>query len=1032
MSEQILKALMELFALIVKQDNGVLMNERKYVSDFLDKQLTSETVKEYLALFDEHAGPVMHNSALKEASSPSVKDSVKIFGICKKINRTLNQEQKVVVLMRLLELVNTSGEFTLQRLNIINTVAEVFKISTTEFIAIEQFVKNDKAEDLINPAILFLNPEDQKCDLCKKMTSGYQNTSIVILRVPSVDLYFIRYISKDQLYLNGLPIRSGQVYTFAKGGSVKSQQGHSLYYSDISSKFLEDINFHKISFTVENLSYYFMEGRPAINNVSFSVEEGKLIGIMGASGSGKTTLMNLMSGIQKPTSGSVRINGLDVSKDNTVLEGVFGYVPQDDLLIEDLTVFENLYYAACQCFKDKTKEEIGILVDHTLSNLGLFEKRELKVGSPFNKVISGGQRKRLNIALELIREPLVLFLDEPTSGLSSRDSENLMDLIRDLTLKGKVVFTVIHQPSSEIFKMFDKVIILDQGGCMAYFGNPVDSVIYFKTLDSQINSNQGECPSCGNVNPEIIFNIIETQVVDEFGKYTEKRKVKPSEWAAAYNSHHLFTPLPEIEESPHKNLQRPNLFRQFQIYFSRDLRSKIANRQYVLLTLLEAPILGFVLSFIIRYIPDPDSKLYIFSENENIPIYIFMSLIVALFLGLTISAEEIFRDRKILKREHFLNLSRHSYLLSKVAILILISAVQSLLFVLIANPILGIKGMYFNYWLALFTTAFCANMIGLNISASFNSAITIYIVIPLLIIPMMVLSGAMFSFDKLNRKIGNVEKVPLIAELMPTRWTYEALIVTQFKDNKYSKTQFTKEGETYYDLQKKISEADFNKVHRLKALRDAIQISVIEFRSNPKNLGNSQDIILKKPTRKFSRLLLLQNELIKMASVYHLPSFNYMSALTPYEFNPVVADSLMKYLDRLDRKFSYMSNHSSDKRDIFYNLNDLRLKKLENDYYNYKLLELVTKPYERKKILLYNNSIIQNTDPVYLDPYHNGFLAFRTHFYAPAKYIFGIKTDTFVFNISLVLIVSIAFYFVLYFELLGKTVRFFENLKFRK
>ena len=284
-----------------------------------------------------------------------------------------------------------------------------------------------------------------------------------------------------------------------------------------------------------------MEGHPAINNVSFSVEEGKLIGIMGASGSGKTTLMNLMSGMQKPTSGSIKINGLDVSEDNTELEGVFGYVPQDDLLIEDLTVFENLYFAACQCFNDKSKKKLETLVDHTLSNLGLFEKRELKVGSPFNKVISGGQRKRLNIALELIREPLVLFLDEPTSGLSSRDSEILMDLLRDLTLKGKLIFTVIHQPSSEIFKMFDKVIILDQGGCMAYFGNPVDSVIYFKTLDAQINSNQGECPSCGNVNPETIFNIIETQVVDEFGKYTEKRKVKPKEWAATYNSKHPFT-----------------------------------------------------------------------------------------------------------------------------------------------------------------------------------------------------------------------------------------------------------------------------------------------------------------------------------------------------------------------------------------------------------------------------------------------------------------------------------------------------------
>ena len=1032
MSEEILKALMELFALIVKQDRGILLNEREYVSGFLNKQLTSDAVKEYLTLFDEHAGPVMQKSNISEPTAPSVKDSVKILGICKKINRTLNQEQKVVVLMRLYELVNTDRQFTLQRMNIINTVAEVFKISVPEFAAIEQFVKNNSPEDLVNPAILFLAPGDEKCDLCKKMVTGYQNTRIIIIRIASVDLYFIKYISNDQLYLNGLPIRSGQVYTFAKGGSIKSQQGHSIYYSDISSSFLSDIIIHKISFTVENLSYQFREGHAAVDNVSFSVEEGKLIGIMGASGSGKTTLMNLMSGIQKPSSGSVKINGLDVAKDNIELEGVLGYVPQDDLLIEDLTVFENLFFAASQCFKDKSRLEISELVDHTLSNLGILEKRELKVGSPFNKVISGGQRKRLNIALELIREPLVLFLDEPTSGLSSRDSENLMDLLRDLTLKGKLVFTVIHQPSSEIFKMFDKVIILDQGGCMAYFGNPVDSVIYFKTLDAQINSNQGECPSCGNVNPETIFNIIETQVVDEFGKYTEKRKVKPGEWASTYNSKHPFVKVPEIKEPPHKSLQRPGLLKQFQIYFSRDLKSKISNSQYVLLTLLEAPILGFVLSFIIRYIPDPDSDIYIFRENENIPIYIFMSLIVALFLGLTISAEEIFRDRKILKREHFLNLSRNSYLISKVAILILISSIQTLLFVFIANPILAIKGMYFHYWLALFTTAFCANMIGLNISASFNSAITIYIVIPLLIIPMMVLSGAMFSFDKLNRKIGNVDKVPLIAEMMPTRWTYEALIVSQFKDNKYSQTKFTREGDTYYDLEKKKSEAEFNKVHRIKALREALETTFFEYRSNPKNFGNNEDLLLRKSTRKFTKLQLLKNELEKMSAVYHVPAFNYIKDLTPYEFNPGIGDSLTKYLDRMDKMFNRISNIVSDRKDSFYNMNDLKLKKIEDDYYNDKLLEIVTKPYERKKILVYNNTLVQNTDPIYLDPYKKGILNFRTHFYAPSKYIFRIKTDTFIFNISLVLLSSVFLYLALYFELLGRAVRFFENLKFRK
>jgi hypothetical protein len=355
-----------------------------------------------------------------------------------------------------------------------------------------------------------------------------------------------------------------------------------------------------------------------------------------------------------------------------------------------------------------------------------------------------------------------------------------------------------------------------------------------------------------------------------------------------------------------------------------------------------------------------------------------------------------------------------------------------MLFVVIANPILAIKGMYFHYWLALFTTAFCANMIGLNISASFNSAITIYIVIPLLIIPMMVLSGAMFSFDKLNRKIGNVDKVPMIAEFMPTRWTYEALIVSQFKDNKYSRTRFTKEGETYYDLQKKISEADFNKVHRIKALKEALETTLFEFRSNPKNIGNTEDLLIKKPTRKFSKLLLLKNELEKMATIYNVPAFNYLSDLTPYEFNPGVYDSVTKYLERMDKIFSKISNTASDRRDIFYNMNDLKLKKLEDDYYNYKLLELVSKPYERKKILVYNNVLVQNTDPIYHDPYRRGFLSFRTHFYAPSKYIFGMKTDTFTFNISLVLLFTAILYLVLYFELVGKAVRFFENLKFRK
>ena len=119
------------------------------------------------------------------------------------------------------------------------------------------------------------------------------------------------------------------------------------------------------------------------------------------------------------------------------------------------------------------------LVNRTLEALGLTEAKDLKVGNPLQKTISGGQRKRLNIGLELLREPSVLFVDEPTSGLSSRDSENIMDLLKELSLRGKMVFVVIHQPSSDIFKMFDSLLILDKGGHQIYYGNLIAFIEQF-------------------------------------------------------------------------------------------------------------------------------------------------------------------------------------------------------------------------------------------------------------------------------------------------------------------------------------------------------------------------------------------------------------------------------------------------------------------------------------------------------------------------------------------------------------------------
>jgi len=297
---------------------------------------------------------------------------------------------------------------------------------------------------------------------------------------------------------------------------------------------------------------------------------------------------------------------------------------------------------------------------------------------------------------------------------------------------------------------------------------------------------------------------------------------------------------------------------------------------------------------------------------------------------------------------------------------------------------------------------------------------------------MMVLSGAMFSFDKLNRKIGNVEKVPVIAELMPTRWTYEALMVSQFKDNRYSRQEYTRLGETFYTLQKKISEADFNKVYRIPELRKALGTSLSEYRINLMNPASPDAFKIKYDSPEYSRLELLRNELIKMPTMYRVPAFRFIDRLTPEEFNPDIADSVLAYLGKLDDILSGISNSASDRKDRFYNLNSIRLNQLQNQYYNFKVEEIVTKYYERNKILLYKNTIIQNTDPVYLDPYKRGPFGFRTHFYAPAKYIFGIMSDTFVFNVCLVLLSTIILYITLYYELLAKVVNFVEKFRFRK
>ena len=852
MSEEILKALMQLFAIIAKQDTGSTQKQKDFINLFLHSQLNELKCNEYLALYEDFLGTKEADGQEKEPEKKltSMKDSVRTLSICKKINKTLTQKQKVVVLIRLYEFICAEDAKSVNRLEIISTVSDVFKISDEEKSLIEYLIFGNQNASLLFSELLLIADKNEEGNSIKHIRTDGLHGEIKIIKIASVGLYFFNYKGHSDIFLNGLPINENSIYLLPQGGTLRLPRG-TVYYSDVVSRYFDEESGEKIKFSAKDITFRFKTGEQALRGITINEEGGKLIGIMGGSGAGKTTLLNVLSGIEKPSTGKVLINNIDLHNSKKQLDGIVGYISQDDLLFDDLSVYQNLFYNAELCHGELESNLINEKTLTTLSGLGLQEAKDIKVGSPLNKMISGGQRKRLNISLELIREPPILFVDEPTSGLSSRDSENVMDLLKELSLKGKMIFVVIHQPSSDIYKMFDKVVILDRGGYQIYYGNPIEAVMYFKQAANQLNSDIGECDTCGNVNPETIFNIIESKEVDEYGNSTKTRKFSPEQWSASYKKMLTENTVlgDEASSAPATAFSRPNKFKQFFIFLKRDVVSKISNLQYIAINFLEAPLLALILAGLIRYYNNEDGSQYIFRENENIPAYIFISVIVMLFFGLTVSAEEIFKDQKILKREQFLNLSKLSYLFSKISILFTISAIQSLLFVLLGNYIIGIKGMFGDYFLILFSVSAFANVLGLNISSAFNSAVTIYILIPLLIIPQLIMGGAMISYDKINKYLGGGEKVPVLAEFMISRWGYEALMVNQFINNKYEKE--------FFEIDKNLNRANYIVAY---AMPELFKINL-----ESKGLLNSTDPNKQKVFKK--NISILQNELNKYPKI---------------------------------------------------------------------------------------------------------------------------------------------------------------------
>src|SRR5881394_3113323 len=588
------------------------------------------------------------------------------------------------------------------------------------------------------------------------------------------------------------------------------------------------------SLELNEVTHRFGKGEIGLDGISFSITRGELVCVMGASGAGKSTLMRVLAGQLQPTSGDVLLNGQSLYRNLDVLKQYVSYMPQQDAFDEHLTIGENLQFAAAIRAPHLSKRDRVRRLDAKLIELGLSERRDAVVGSPEKKTLSGGERKRLNIGLDMIGMSDVYLFDEPTSGLSSKDSEHVIEIIRSMA-HNKIIIVTIHQPSSKLFQLFHKAILLDKGGRLVFFGTPTEMLRYFAEAEHQhqFGADLGACPSCGTTRPEFIFDVLETPLRDlsgdiiyeenNRGQLVPSRRYTPEFWRDKYEAFRLIqdvkqvslrkepvAPLPSapVQKKKRVPFRWHDEWTQLRTLLKRAFISKLRNRGNLVITIGVAPVLAFLIASLLRY---SDSGTYDFASAYHIPTFLFLTLIVAMFLGLTNSADDIIRDRVVLQRERNLNVRLPYYIFAKTTSLGVFALLQCVLFVFIGNYILEIRGMFWIYLGIVFITAMGGVALGLVISSLVADPKTAANIVPLVLIPQIIMGGALIKYEDMNRNLALVYtfsrwfsehpnkeqnlkmdsklQVPFICQFIAMRWSYEEMIVAQAKLNPVTRRQ---------------------------------------------------------------------------------------------------------------------------------------------------------------------------------------------------------------------------------------------------
>ena len=614
------------------------------------------------------------------------------------------------------------------------------------------------------------------------------------------------------------------------GDFIRIDSGQGLR-CDFSERIIEEERNIVSSLELRDIKCLFGDRITGLDGINFNLSRGDIVCVMGGSGSGKSTLLRAIAGRLPPSRGKILLNHQDLYENLEKFKRFIAFIPQDDAFDDHLTVEENLTYAAAIRSPHLGKGDRRRRVDSRLVELGLSERRDVTVGSVEKKTLSGGERKRLNIGLDMISSADIFLFDEPTSGLSSKDSEHVIEIIRGIS-HNKIVLVVIHQPSARLFHMFNKAVLLDRGGKLVFSGSPDEMMHYFTEAAVEENVSAHGVKSEGG-SPEFCFDILETPLHDlsgdlifeegADGQLLPARRFSPDFWRDRYETYRLTQEMKQVSlrkqatsatatathivEARRQPAPRQIRWReewlQFHVLLRRAFLSKLRNVASMAVTLIAPPVLALVVGWAL-YFTEENDRPYVFASAFHIPTYIFISLLVALFLALMNSVEDIIRDRTILQRERNLDVRVGYYVTAKFLTLCVFSALQCTLFILVGNAVLEIRGMFFHYFLWTFLTAVSGMSLGLLVSALVPNSKTGAMLVPLILIPQLIFGGALIKYEEMNRDPGilyafqrwfaskqqptDMEgdkklSVPVISRFVATHYSYEALVVAQAKLN---------------------------------------------------------------------------------------------------------------------------------------------------------------------------------------------------------------------------------------------------------